>query len=184
MNRVCLDSEARELWHGVYPQLSDGKPGLLGAMTSRAEAQTVRLATVYALLDGAPRIGREHLEAALALEAYSERSVQYLFGGKLGDPLADELESAIRLAPNGLTRTEIRDHFKRLRLFSESEIAALANKTLVLPSEDDYRWTEDEELGWVFGGDYPCYSIRNREHSDGSEGLFPFSEWSSVVAQL
>jgi len=78
----------------------------------------------------------------------------------------------------------IRDHYEELQLFTLAETTKLADKTFVLPSEDDYRWTEDDEFGWVFGGEYPCYSIRNREHSGGSEGLFPFSDWSTVFDQL
>ena len=35
----------------TYESLSQG-PGLLGAILGRAEAQTVRLALIYALLDG------------------------------------------------------------------------------------------------------------------------------------
>jgi len=38
------DEEARAIWHEVYPELSEGKPGLLGAVIARAEAQVMRLA--------------------------------------------------------------------------------------------------------------------------------------------
>ena len=40
--------DAQQLWYDVYPALSDGRPGLLGSMTGRAEAQVMRLACVYA----------------------------------------------------------------------------------------------------------------------------------------
>ena len=46
------DRGAKELWVDVYPQLSAERPGLLGAITARAEGQTIRLALIYALLDG------------------------------------------------------------------------------------------------------------------------------------
>src|SRR5205823_1682544 len=36
---VKRSDAARKLWTRVYPQLSEGKPGLLGAITARAEAQ-------------------------------------------------------------------------------------------------------------------------------------------------
>lgn len=75
----------------------------------------------------------------------------------------------------------LRSHYTQLQLFTEDDIAELTDKTLVLPSEDDYRWTQDDELGWVFGGEYSCYSIRNRDHSDGSEGGFPFDDWSLAM---
>ncbi len=42
--------DARELWAEIYGPLSDGKPGMVGAVTSRAEAQVMRLAVIYAAL--------------------------------------------------------------------------------------------------------------------------------------
>lgn len=107
------DERARALWHQVYPNLSEGKPGMFGAVTSRAEAQVMRLACVYALLDLSATIRVEHLKAALALWTYCESSARYVFGTSLGDRLADEILSALRAAPAGLTRTGIRDLFAR-----------------------------------------------------------------------
>ena len=60
----------------VYPALSAEQPGLLGAITARAEAQTMRLALIYALLDGAGEIDRVHIEAALAVWAFCEASAR------------------------------------------------------------------------------------------------------------
>jgi hypothetical protein len=78
----------------------------------------------------------------------------------------------------------IAGHYEQLRLFTPVEITELVDHTFVLPTEEDYNWSQDRELGWVFGGQYPCYSIRNREHRSGAEGRFPFSDWSRVMAQL
>jgi hypothetical protein len=61
------DDKARDLWAKVYPGLSEGKPGLLGAITARAEAQVLRLSMIYALLDFSNVVRVEHLKAALAL---------------------------------------------------------------------------------------------------------------------
>jgi hypothetical protein len=105
------DSEARELWRQVYPALSEGQPGLYGAITSRAEAQTMRLALVYALLDESSCIRREHLQAGLAVWDYCAASCRYIFGDSLGDRVADALLVALRARPAGMTRNEIRDHF-------------------------------------------------------------------------
>jgi hypothetical protein len=110
------DSEARALWHKVYFDLSEGKPGLFGAVTSRAEAQVMRLACVYALLDQSVVIKREHLGAALAVWRYCEVSARYVFGDATGDPLADEILSNLRAAGrSGLTRTDLNNSFKRNR---------------------------------------------------------------------
>jgi hypothetical protein len=105
---------AKELWHAVYPSLSEGRPGLAGGMTARAEAQVMRLACLYALTDRSTKIRKPHLEAALALWKYLDDSVRFLFGDALGDPTADRILSQLReKRPDGLTRTAIRDLFSR-----------------------------------------------------------------------
>jgi hypothetical protein len=76
----------------------------------------MRLALIYALLDGAGQIDVLHLEAALALWEYSESSAAFVFGDLLGDPIADEIARALQHAgPEGMTRTAIRDLFGRNR---------------------------------------------------------------------
>jgi hypothetical protein len=107
------DKKAKELWHQVYPELSEGKPGLAGALLARGEAQTMRLACLYALLDKRRQVEARHLKAALALWSYCERSVRFIFGESLGDEIADELLAILREKAEGLTRTDIRDTFSR-----------------------------------------------------------------------
>ncbi len=110
------DADAREVWREVYPKLSGGHPGLLGAITSRAEAQTMRLALLYALLDRSTLIRVEHLFAALAVWDYAEASARHIFGTALGDPTADEIQRVLRAAgTRGMTRTDLSNHFRRNR---------------------------------------------------------------------
>ncbi len=104
---------ARPLWESRYEELSEGAPGLLGAVTSRAEAQVLRLACVYALFAGDLAIQEEHLKAALAVWDYAEASARYVFGDATGDPLADRIEEMLHEAPAGMTRAQIRDAFNR-----------------------------------------------------------------------
>lgn len=104
---------ARTMWTEVYGPLSEGRPGLFGAATNRAEAQTLRLAALYAVVDSSTTIEAEHLEAALALWSYAESSARYIFGSATGDPVADQIHEELRAAPDGLTRTELRDLFGR-----------------------------------------------------------------------
>ena len=113
--RIQRDECAGELWRSRYPELSEGKPGLLGAVTSRAEAQVMRMACIYALLNHSDTIRQDHLFAALAVWDYCEASARFIFGDALGDPLADELLSKLKCAPDGLTRTEINHAFGRNR---------------------------------------------------------------------
>jgi DNA replicative helicase MCM subunit Mcm2 (Cdc46/Mcm family) len=109
------DDAARELWAQVYPDLSEGKPGLLGAITARAEAQVLRLSCIYALLDCSNTVGVEHLEAALALWDYSERSAAWIFETGTGNKNADRILAALKAAgQNSLTKWQItNDVFSR-----------------------------------------------------------------------
>lgn len=101
------DEEAESTWERVYPVLSNGKPGLFGAIIGRAESQVMRLACLYALLDCSSTIKVVHLQAALALWDYAEESARLIFGEKLGDPTAERLLEAVRSANEGLTDKEI-----------------------------------------------------------------------------
>jgi hypothetical protein len=104
---IGRDAEARVIWHKVYGPLSEGKPGLLGSMIARAEAQAMRLAVIYAVLDCSPVVTKDHLLAGLAAWQYCEDSARYIFGERLGDPTADTILAALREHRDGLTRTQI-----------------------------------------------------------------------------
>jgi hypothetical protein len=116
IGRVEMTKAAREQWAAVYSKLSAAQPGLLGAVVARGEAQVVRLALIYALLDGSGQIDVPHLEAALAIWEYCEPSAAFVFGDLLGDPVADEIARALQHAgAQGMTRTAVRDLFGRNR---------------------------------------------------------------------
>jgi hypothetical protein len=102
------DDAARKLWAQVYPALSEGKRGLLGAITGRAEAQVLRFSGLYALLDCSDVVKVEHLKAALALWGYSERSAAWVFETGTGDKNADKILAALRVAAEkGLPKWKI-----------------------------------------------------------------------------
>ncbi len=114
--RIHLNDEAREIWHSIYPDLSKGQPGMFGAVTARAAAQTVRLALIYALLDSSSHIGKAHMLAAIALWDYCQDTAASIFGDSLGDPDADEMLAALRRnVETGLSRTELSNLFGRHR---------------------------------------------------------------------
>jgi hypothetical protein len=105
--------EARNHWSAVYPVLSADHSGLFGAMTARSEAQTVRIALIYAALDGANRIDMPHLLAALEVWRYCEDSVRAIFGDASGDETADAIIKLLRRSPNGLPQTDLNNLFQR-----------------------------------------------------------------------
>jgi len=108
LRAVGMASSARDAWAAVYARLSEGYPGLFGAVTGRAEAQCLRLALAYALMDSAPEIARDHLLAALAIWERAQASARYIFGDALGDPIADQVLDALRdVRPGTMTRTGI-----------------------------------------------------------------------------
>lgn len=83
---------AKDDWESFYMAVAGRQvTGLFGAIVGRAESQVVRLALIYALLDGAWEVRPEHLRAAIALWDYAERSVIHVFGRSTGNRDADEL---------------------------------------------------------------------------------------------
>lgn len=106
--RIDMTADAWVAWEKVYSELSAGGEGLYGAVTARAEAQVVRLALIYCLLDAADHIEVPHLLAGLAVWQYCDATAKHIFGASLGDRIADEIARRIQQAGDGgLTRTEI-----------------------------------------------------------------------------
>ncbi|MCH8921495.1 MAG: hypothetical protein IIA23_12450, partial [Chloroflexi bacterium] len=102
------DAAATAIWNEGYGELSQGKPGLFGAIVARSEAYTMRLACVYALMDMSGTVKAEHLMAALALWEYAENTVRYIFADATGDATADTILRALR-SQGPMTQTNIYD---------------------------------------------------------------------------
>jgi hypothetical protein len=113
IQQITRDEAAAEAWRAIYHDLSASRPGMVGAIANRGEAQTVRLAMIYALLDQSPVIRIEHLEAGSAIWQYAEQSVEFLFGGRFGDPVVDAVLAALKGSPDGLSRTQLFAVFSR-----------------------------------------------------------------------
>jgi hypothetical protein len=54
-------------------------------------------------------ISPDHLHAALALQDYAARSAAWALEPDTGDPIAEHIHTALLQAPDGLTRTQLRD---------------------------------------------------------------------------
>ncbi len=113
VERITWAEETKPLWGKIYPTLSEGRAGLIGSLTARAEAYVTRIACIYALLDMSQEIRIEHLEAALALWDYNEASIKYIFQNKIGDPLAEKILQLLSENQNGLSKTDISNSLGR-----------------------------------------------------------------------
>jgi len=87
---------AQDLWDeegGLYDELSEEIPGLLGAVQGRALPMVIRIAAIYAMADGSSFIDCQHLEAAKALWDYSSASTRLIFKGL--SPMARKIQDRI-----------------------------------------------------------------------------------------
>ncbi len=107
--QLRLDDDARALWHHAYHRLAEPATGIVGQITARAEAHAIRLALLYALTDSQRQINAQHLTAALALQDYAARSAAWALTGATGQPLAEQIHTALQAHPGGLTRSQISD---------------------------------------------------------------------------
>jgi hypothetical protein len=149
--QVTVADDAKPLWAEFYrtveesAQQRDG--GLIEHLTARAAPQTLRLALVYALLDGAPQIAVPHFEAAIALWRFCEDSARYIFASLTSDHTVDEIMNALEDArPNGLNRRDLFDHFCRQiraheltralkKLEADGKVTSLRRATAGRPAE-------------------------------------------------
>jgi Protein of unknown function (DUF3987) len=122
---IRFDEIARHKWNDVYPNLTEDHPGLLGALTARTEAQVVRVAIIYALLDHQHLIGKAHLDAALEVVRYSNDSVRHIFGDTTGNHIADTILKALRTCPEGMSRWDIANSLFSRNVKSNDIAAAL-----------------------------------------------------------
>jgi hypothetical protein len=137
--RIFMTEPARVMWRRKYAKLSAAQDGIVGGITSRAETQVLRLALIFALMDGKRRIWSAHLRAALALWDYSLRSVEHIFASH--GVVSPEQQRILDEVANGPTRIgELREIvFKRNRPVAliQADLDALEKKDLVSMCQDE-----------------------------------------------
>jgi len=104
------DAAARELWAHEYSRITNGRAGLRGALCGRAEAHVLRLSLFYALFDSSSTIRPEHLQAALAVWDYCERSIGHIFGAATGDASAHGATGRLKKKLTGCSSAHARPH--------------------------------------------------------------------------
>jgi hypothetical protein len=134
VERVRWTNAAMQIWEAEYPRLTATRPGAFGKACGRAESHSLRLAMLFSLLDMADQIRPEHLRAALATWTFCEQSARFVFGDQSGDKDADKILEALRAAPTGMTRAEIRRNLfgdNKPSDWLKSKLAMLARSGLV-----------------------------------------------------
>ena len=103
IERMEFSPEARRAYEAAYESLTCDHGGLYGVVTSRAEVQVIRVAMIYASLDGSDTIELPHLEAALAVWDYCDASAKRLFGNISIDSLDGRLCQILKNGPKSTT---------------------------------------------------------------------------------
>ncbi len=152
---IQRDAAARDLWADEYRRITQGRAGLRGALCGRAEAHVLRLSLLYALFDSSSTIRPEHLQAALAVWDYCERSIEHIFGGATGDADRERILGA--LISGALTVTELRRVFSNNRDgdWIKAKMAMLVRDGSVVPT-----FKEGERKSSI-----PAWALRGRSHA-------------------
>lgn len=129
LHEVPFTPDARESWAPIYEDLSRPRPdGPVAALLARSRPMVLRIALVYALLDGSPAVDAVHLRAARALWQYAEESIHWLYG-QLDDQ--EEVQALIEwlaaAGENGRSKSEVtNDYAKRNKKAAENALNMIA----------------------------------------------------------
>jgi len=110
LDRITMTPEAHALWTEIYNAMEQAPltSGLIDHITTRAAPQTLRLAMIYALLDGASQIDVPHLNAAEALWRFCEASASYIFEDMTGNHVVTTITRELGdIRPEGMTQRDI-----------------------------------------------------------------------------
>jgi hypothetical protein len=112
LSRLDFSRDAKFVWSDFVDEVTRRQSlGLVGDLTARARPHTLRLALVYAAADGSSVIDAEHVQAAIGVWRFSDASVRVIFDSATGDPLADRLLVALKMAGDReLSLSEQRSH--------------------------------------------------------------------------
>jgi hypothetical protein len=99
-----------------------------GRLTQRASQQLIRLAMIYAYLDGTFEISAEHVFAANSVVRHSMATAETIFGQRLANDTADKIITHLSSKDEGFTRTEIQ---RALGNHCDAKSLSLALETLL-----------------------------------------------------
>lgn len=117
IKRISLDEQACALWSTeLYEEFTaaDDEDHAWTEFTRRSAPYCLRIAALYAALEGRTQITPAHLKAAAALVRYSIASAVFVLDKQMRDPKIDRIRRALdQAADTGLTRSEISGLFSR-----------------------------------------------------------------------
>jgi hypothetical protein len=132
--------EAAAFWDAEYRRLEAERPAHYGKATARLSVHALKVALLFAALDGENAIDLRHLRAALSLIAHADRTAFELFGSAAAVALGEEpsharLLSYARTRSDGITKTDAH------RLFSNKRKASEIDADFALLTESGFgRW--------------------------------------------
>ena len=126
-----MKPEAHKQWEAIYPSLISTHNDVARCVTSRGDANVLRLALNYALLDGADGIDMSHLKAAIAVWEYCRTSAESLFASGTESVLTRRLLNVLARRPHSKTELHavLHNHTPARRL--DAELAELIAQGLV-----------------------------------------------------
>jgi hypothetical protein len=121
---LAWEESAWKDWCRFYAAVPDDVHGIAGALAARAEAHVLRFAIIYAVAERSSEITFAHLDAALAVWDYCERSIAWAWDGMIGNADADRIVEGLLVAgESGLSRTAVRDLFSHDRKAAAIDVA-------------------------------------------------------------
>ena len=124
-----FDNEAGDFydqWYRTFHKRFEGDDSGFAKIISRGDAQTKRLSLLFAILDMSPDIRSSHLNAALAIWGYCERSAKWAFFESEFTTNAQRIHDFLSLKPDlRATLTEIQNTVFRNNLLKAKLDAAI-----------------------------------------------------------
>jgi hypothetical protein len=132
LNEMGFAEGALALWRASYPVLTRERKDFVANVVLLGGAQVIRVAMVFALLDGSRLIEEPHLRAALTVWHYCRESAERVFGARSGDPLAQHLQSLLQAGPHTRTQMHAALHNHTSRAHLSAALASLEADGLVV----------------------------------------------------
>ena len=134
---VTWNEDAKNFFEEYYPALTKDEHGLLGGAVSRAEAQTIRLALIFSLLDKSRIIQPMHITRALTVWSYCLNSARYLFSSLESNASENKILQFLKDGEKNtsqITKDLFKGHVEKLRetldrLQSSGRIVSRTEKT-------------------------------------------------------